>query len=355
MYFKTLAVISLCLMPFLSHAEPDKWKVLYPAKEGINHKFYESRYFTVDTVDQYVKIQWDNVGRLPCYDGIDGKFGFISINGTDIKLKTECDGRWADIEIATHKGMKFIYDQLYTKSKIEGKIVLANNRYKVRNLTFRKTIKDDNEKKYQGFGKPVNQTSNGLWLVNNKDHNEIKLFPSAKSRRDKFISLIFHRDTGKVTGKIDLSSAIWSEKTRNSYNQKIQPSLRYCDYRKRKDIAKLTINTFQINIPIECKTRGGRTFRNQKDEAIDVGDWVVLNSTFDFELDEELIRTLRKAKDIDIYFTNYHLMGNTFFKRIKFESDLDETIKIYEEYMKKSKENQLKTKKKQKTRANNAL
>jgi hypothetical protein len=266
-----------------------------------------------------------------------------------------CDGRWADIEISTPQGMKFIYEQLYTTSKIEGKIVLANNRYKVRNITFQKTIKDDNENKYHGFGKPVNQISNGLWLVNKKNHNEIKLFPATKSRKDKFISFVYHRDTGKISGKIDLDSANWSEKILNSYNQKIYPSLRYCDYTRRNDMAKLTINTFQTSIPIECKTRGGRTFRNQKDEAIDAGNRVALNGKFDFELDKESVSLLRKAKVIDISFTNYHLMGNTFSKKIKFETDLDETIRIYKEYMERLKEEKLKTEKKQKSRANNAL
>lgn len=355
MHLKLFTFIIFCFISFYSSAEPDKWEVLYPAKAGVKHKFYESRYFTVDTVDEYVKVQWDNVGRLQCYEGIDGEYGFISINGTDVKLKTVCDGRWAEIEVVTPQGMKFIYDQLYASNKIEGKIVLANNRYKIRNLTFRKTIKDRDEKEYKGYGKPVNQNSNGLWLVSKKNHNEIKLFPSAKRRRDKFISLVFAKDTGKVTGKVDLSSALWSGKTRNSHNQLINPSLRLCDYRKRNDVAVLTINSTKIDIPIECKTRGGRTFRNRNGEPVNVGNWVVLDSTFDFELDEASIRSLKESKAIEVSFTNYHLVGNTFLKKIELDSSLNGTIKIYDDYMKKLKEDKLEADKNKKSKVKNAL
>lgn len=355
MYFRLLTLLTLFCVSFLSYAESDKWEVFHPAKAGIKHKFFKSRYFTVDTVEEYVQIQWDNVSRLRCYKGIDGEFGFFTINGTDVKLKTVCDGQWAEIEIATPQGMKFLYDQLYNSKKIEGKIVLANNNYRVRNLTFRKTIKDINEQEYKGFGTPVNQSSTGIWLVNKKNHNEIKLFASAKNRRDMFISLIFAIDTGKISGKLDLNSATWSGKTRNGYNQLINPSLRYCDYRKREDIATLTINNTKIEIPIECKTRGGRTFQNKNGDRINVGDWVVLDGAYTFELDEKLTNSLKESKNIDVSFKNYHLMGNTFSKKINVDSSLNETIKVYDEYMKKLKEDKLKAERKQKSRAKNAL
>ncbi|WOH37648.1 hypothetical protein RI844_20175 [Thalassotalea fonticola] len=314
--------LTILALLFSSHAYSDVWEALSSKDKSLNKTIYTSKHFTVD--EGRIKIRSGSFPKCNSDYGI--KYGVLSLNNTNIKLKFTCsEGRYPteNFEIATKEGMKFTLGFLKSNKKFTFQITTPTVVRGENQVTFDKALGE--VIKEPRTIHVLNQSTKGSWYSTG-EKGQYVLIEDMKNQRKNLLGLHYDEIKSEVTLKLNFRSAYWTDRYPSIYGKQMG-HIGECNYlTNNEQSGVLYINGKPLELSLKCENYNNIISLPDSNVTyvpsvgqLKVGELIISLSD---------IKNLTEIKKIKIHFELKSLSKEAFSKSITLHRSINETIAL---------------------------